>query len=300
MKWETVYLIVIALITTFSVYKVSDMNKKLRRLRKRYDLLLRGRGELNMEELLKAHSKDIDFSMRKLKFLEENYLEISSNYKSDQENINKKISNEVSSLDNKFGKRISNELTRFEKEIQGKNKDLFDEMNKNTNTIKNNMDLLSSKLNDSNKNFDNKFTKMYNNLDIKFTNEISDISKNMSVGHKKIEEQLEVDIRGIKETVLSNVEDMNALLQRETKTINDKVALSLQNVAIHKYNAFDNQTGDLSFSIVLLDRFLNGIILTSLNGRESSYTYAKPIKAGKSETELSPEEYKTLSMVIKQ
>jgi len=49
-------------------------------------------------------------------------------------------------------------------------------------------------------------------------------------------------------------------------------------------------SGQLSFSLALLNSSGDGIVLSSINGRAETRTYAKIIVAGKSAQQLSPEE----------
>ena len=65
---------------------------------------------------------------------------------------------------------------------------------------------------------------------------------------------------------------------------------SVRDVAIVRYDALNEMSGHLSFSVALLNTVGDGVVLTSINGRGSTRTYAKPIVAGKGEQELSPEE----------
>ena len=46
----------------------------------------------------------------------------------------------------------------------------------------------------------------------------------------------------------------------------------------------------MSFSLAILSEQEEGIVLTGLHNRESSYVYAKPLKDGQSKYPLSPEE----------
>jgi hypothetical protein len=52
--------------------------------------------------------------------------------------------------------------------------------------------------------------------------------------------------------------------------------------------------GRLSFSAALLDDAGDGLILTSINGRSETRTYAKGVKAGDSDHSLSPEEQQAI------
>ncbi len=87
-------------------------------------------------------------------------------------------------------------------------------------------------------------------------------------------------------------------LQRQTGArldgIDANLKLAVAGVSLVRYNAFRETGSDLSFSIALLDRNLDGIVLTSLFGREESRCYGKPIKQGESSYLLSEEEFQAL------
>ena len=57
-----------------------------------------------------------------------------------------------------------------------------------------------------------------------------------------------------------------------------------------RYDALQQLSGQLSFSLALLNSHGDGIVLTSINGRAEARTYAKAVVAGKGAQELSPEE----------
>jgi hypothetical protein len=65
---------------------------------------------------------------------------------------------------------------------------------------------------------------------------------------------------------------------------------SLRNVGIIRYDALNEMSGQLSFSVALLNSLGDGVVLSSINGRAETRTYAKPVLAGKGGQELSPEE----------
>jgi len=69
-------------------------------------------------------------------------------------------------------------------------------------------------------------------------------------------------------------------------------------VIYKKYNPYNDTGGDQSFSLVLLDGKLNGTILTSLHSRSGTRIYAKVIKKGESELDLSKEEKEVLKKAI--
>jgi len=65
---------------------------------------------------------------------------------------------------------------------------------------------------------------------------------------------------------------------------------ALRDLAIVRYDALSEMSGHLSFSVALLNSVGDGVVVTSINGRGSTRTYAKPVMAGQGEQELSPEE----------
>lgn len=79
-------------------------------------------------------------------------------------------------------------------------------------------------------------------------------------------------------------------LRREVERLRGESAGTLRHVAVVRYDAFGDLGGALSFSIALLDDGGDGLVLTCINGRSDTRTYAKGIAGGRSETALSPEE----------
>jgi hypothetical protein len=65
---------------------------------------------------------------------------------------------------------------------------------------------------------------------------------------------------------------------------------ALRDLAIVRYDALNEGSGQLSFSLALLNATGDGVVLSSINGRSETRTYAKPIVAGQGKQELSPEE----------
>ena len=70
---------------------------------------------------------------------------------------------------------------------------------------------------------------------------------------------------------------------------------ALCRVAVVRYDAFGDLAGALSFSAALLDDEGNGLVLSSINGRSETRTYAKGISAGTSDAPLSPEEQEAIA-----
>lgn len=73
-------------------------------------------------------------------------------------------------------------------------------------------------------------------------------------------------------------------------------------VGVVRFNAFQETGSDLSFAVAFLDAEKNGVVISSIYGREESRTYAKPLEAGQSSYPLGSEEQEAIrraSVVIR-
>lgn len=68
----------------------------------------------------------------------------------------------------------------------------------------------------------------------------------------------------------------------------------VQHVGVLRFDAFEDVGGQLSFALALLDDTGNGMVLSSLHGRQETRLFAKPIRDGKSEVPLTIEEVQAL------
>ena len=73
---------------------------------------------------------------------------------------------------------------------------------------------------------------------------------------------------------------------------------SVRKVALLRYDAFEDVGGRLSFSCALLDDHGNGVVLTSINGRQETRVYAKPVTQGTSSHNLSLEEEEAIRRAL--
>ena len=105
--------------------------------------------------------------------------------------------------------------------------------------------------------------------------------------------------------LLDHLGDIEAAIERVNIINEDVVNLKnqmdkcVQKCNIIRYNAFSETGNDMSFSIAMLDNFNDGVLITSIYGRNESVTYAKPISKGTSKYSLSVEEEMVLSRSLK-
>ena len=70
--------------------------------------------------------------------------------------------------------------------------------------------------------------------------------------------------------------------------------MAITRIGIVRFSAFADTGGDLSYAMAMLDQHNDGVVVSSIFGRDGSRSYAKPIKNGKSEYKLSTEEESAL------
>ena len=110
---------------------------------------------------------------------------------------------------------------------------------------------------------------------------------------KNLEELLEAYLDKIK-----FAEGKVSELASTCKKLEQYAQKSLQNVALLRFNAFENMGSDLSFAIALLDLNGDGVVLSSINSREEARVYAKPVSGGNSTHHLSREEVEAISKAM--
>ena len=105
--------------------------------------------------------------------------------------------------------------------------------------------------------------------------------------------QLDDALRGILEGHARGIKRLEAAIRSLHATDKEQQQLiegAVRRVGLVRYDAFEDVGGRLSFSCALLDDNGNGVVVTSINGRQDTRVYAKPILGGKSGYNLSVEE----------
>jgi len=97
---------------------------------------------------------------------------------------------------------------------------------------------------------------------------------------------------------VQRLESEAAGIQQRLAQHERQIELSAGPVIVKRYNAFPDAGSDLSFSVAFLNRDADGVIISSIFGREESRAYAKPILAGASTYSLSEEEREVLEKAI--
>jgi|SoimicmetaTmtLAA_FD_contig_51_570855_length_1013_multi_3_in_0_out_0_2 Protein of unknown function (DUF4446) len=75
---------------------------------------------------------------------------------------------------------------------------------------------------------------------------------------------------------------------------------SVRRVGVLRYDAFEDVGGRLSFSCALLDEHGTGVVITSINGRQETRVYAKPVTRSGSTYNLSLEEEEAIRQAMRE
>ena len=86
-------------------------------------------------------------------------------------------------------------------------------------------------------------------------------------------------------------------LRQEVAALRAEARQALKHLAIVRYDAFGDMGGHLSWSLALADDAGDGVLLTSIHGRNDARSYAKTITAWRCEVQLSPEEEQALAQL---
>lgn len=110
---------------------------------------------------------------------------------------------------------------------------------------------------------------------------------------KNIEEDLENYMYRVE-----RVEKQNAEIKNIIQKLDKDFEKSIQKIGIVRYNAYKDTGSDLSFTLAMLDKNNNGVVLNGIYSRETSNIYAKPVENGKSSYILSEEEQEAIRRAI--
>ncbi len=87
-------------------------------------------------------------------------------------------------------------------------------------------------------------------------------------------------------------------LELRADDLRDRLSHDLSRFAVVRYDAFEDMGGALSFSAALLDEHGDGVVISAINGRSETRSYAKGITAGHSEHSLSAEEVEAIDAAM--
>jgi vacuolar-type H+-ATPase subunit D/Vma8 len=126
---------------------------------------------------------------------------------------------------------------------------------------------------------------------------------------KKLRNRIDVLTRGkdtetMEDIILNFFERIESLeqakerMEQDIENIQKNLQITYQKMGLVKYDAFREMSGALSYSLALLDKDNNGVLISSMYSREGCYTYAKDVVNGKCALNLSEEEEEALKQAV--
>jgi hypothetical protein len=112
---------------------------------------------------------------------------------------------------------------------------------------------------------------------------VDDALRGILDGHARTLQRLETAIRQLSADDRGLAEGLQGAVQR---------------VSLLRYDAFEDVGGRLSFSCALLNERGDGVVVTSINGRQDTRVYAKPVQGGTSDHNLSEEEERAIRLAM--
>jgi hypothetical protein len=113
--------------------------------------------------------------------------------------------------------------------------------------------------------------------------EMDDVLRGLLDGHARQMQRLEQAVRALHAT---------------DRTQQGSIEGAVRHVGLVRYDAFEDVGGRLSFSCALLDDHGGGVVVTSINGRQDTRVYAKPVAGGRSQYNLSTEEEEAIRQAL--
>src|SRR6476660_5771138 len=94
------------------------------------------------------------------------------------------------------------------------------------------------------------------------------------------------------------VDDVALRLDDRLNAVEAALQGTIAHRALVRYDAYNELSGQQSVSIALLDDARSGIVLSCIHHRDQARVYAKQVREGRSELELSPEEAEAVRIAV--
>jgi hypothetical protein len=107
-------------------------------------------------------------------------------------------------------------------------------------------------------------------------------------------EELARELELLSERTRAGEERLDSRLAEAERRLDGAIA----HAAVVRYDALDEMSGRQSSSVALLDAHRNGVVLSSIAQRDQARLYAKPVRGGRSELVLSPEEEEAVARAL--
>lgn len=133
-------------------------------------------------------------------------------------------------------------------------------------------------------------------FDVLFAVWIFGVKKNLKKIFKSGNTDMEKVLLELRQNEIAFGEALNGIVKK-VEDIEGELPKDLRRVGLVRYNPFSGSGagGDQSFALALLNESNDGVVISSLYGREMNRVYAKLITNGKSNYQLSGEEVQAIA-----
>jgi len=100
------------------------------------------------------------------------------------------------------------------------------------------------------------------------------------------------------EALRAYVEESALRLDSRLGTAEERLDAAIAYRGVLRYDAYNELSGRQSASIALLDATRSGIVLSSIHHRDQARLYAKQVRDGEADIELSPEEQEAVRLAL--
>ena len=114
----------------------------------------------------------------------------------------------------------------------------------------------------------------------------------------KIKQTLTEDLEKYYKLTKESIDKYSNVIN-DIRDIKDENMKNLYSIVIKRFNPYEEAGGDLSFCTVILNREKNGIMITSLHGRDRTRIYGKNVVSGEINGEMLFDEKETLFDALK-
>jgi hypothetical protein len=94
------------------------------------------------------------------------------------------------------------------------------------------------------------------------------------------------------------VQDVAARLDDRVELVEHRIDGAIAYRSLVRYDAYGEMSGRQSTSIALLDASRSGLVVSSIHHRDQARWYAKQVREGRGEHELSPEEDEAIRLAL--
>jgi hypothetical protein len=89
---------------------------------------------------------------------------------------------------------------------------------------------------------------------------------------------------------MQDIEEENTLLKQHNHKLDARIRKSIRTIETVRFNPFADQGSNQSFATALVNDEKDGVVISTLFARDRTAIFAKPIKNGESDYELTAEE----------